>query len=377
MSVSPSPATPNPTNPNAASASAGSGLSLRRRPTGRIVAFGVTLVSLSGLLVWATLSISTLGRVMPFALAQGTDLTWFNWSAPTTSARATGMSRHDVSASALACDSSGLSSFGSNVTIGAPQDVCGDVLVVGANATVQGELRGSLQVIGGNATISGVVTGAVYVVGGNLAVLSGARIFGAAHVVGGSLVVAPGASVNSAWNDLQTPHDFTRPPGLNVSIDIGSLWLSLLFWLSAALGVTFFAPEMVGRVRYTVAHHAVLSGLTGAAVGVIGGILAIALVFTCVGIPLSILIAIFAWVAWVVGTVGLGAWIGALLFGGPGGARQTSLMASSLLGVTILCILKALPVAGTIIGLISGAVALGASVLTLLSARRTTVVKRA
>ena len=65
------------------------------------------------------------------------------------------------------------------------------------------------------------------------------------------------------------------------------------------------------------------------------------------------------------------------MFGGPGGHRQPSLRVSAILGVIILCVLKALPVAGAIIGIVAGMVALGAAMLTLLSARRTVAIRRA
>jgi hypothetical protein len=119
-----------------------------------------------------------------------------------------------------------------------------------------------------------------------------------------------------------------------------------------------------------------LSGALGAIGATVAAIVAIALVFTCLGIPLAALIAVAAWAAWVVGTVGVGAWLGAVLFGGPMKSRQPSLMVSALLGATILCVLKALPVAGAIIGFLVGAVALGAALLALLSARRAPVMRR-
>lgn len=125
---------------------------------------------------------------------------------------------------------------------------------------------------------------------------------------------------------------------------------------------------MIGRVRHTISRHAALSGATGAILALVAVLLAIIMVVTCIGIPIALLIAIAVWSAWVVGTVGLGAWIGSVIFGGP---RSTpSLVISSVLGVLVLSVLKELPIAGPLIGLLAGAIALGGAALTMFSARR-------
>ena len=260
--------------------------------------------------------------------------------------------------------------MGSDLIVSPLKVICGDVLVVGANAMTQGEVRGSIQVIGGNAVISGSVTGDITVIGGNISVQPGGRVYGAAHAIGGSVITAPNAIVNNTGGDIQIPRDLTQAPGLNASIDVGSFWLSLLFWISAALGLSALAPEMIGHVRYTISRHFALSGVVGALLALATGLVSVALVFTCLGIPLALAIAVAAWFAWVVGTVGLGAWLGGALFSGPRGSHPPSLIVSAMLGVLILCVFKALPVAGPIVGLLSGIVALGSAALTLLSARR-------
>lgn len=351
-------------------------------PPDRRAAIILSLVSIGGMLAWIGLSFLRIGAATPpgaaWLINSWSSLSSWSWSSlPVTSPRATVAASGPAQAHPLQCGSSGLSSIGSALTIRPEEVVCGDVLVIGGDADVEGEIRGSLQVIGGNTTVAGIVTGDISDVGGDITVQGGGRVDGATHAIGGSVLIAPDAIVRDVGTDIQGPRDLTRPPGLSFSIDVGAFWLSLLFWLSATLGITLFAPEMVGQVRYTVSRHFLLSGTIGALSAIVAGVIAVALVFTCIGIPIALLIAVTAWAGWVVGAVGVGAWLGSLLFGGPGKSRQPSLMASALLGSTILCVIKALPVLGEIVGVVVGAVALGAAILTLLSARRAPALRRA
>jgi hypothetical protein len=99
------------------------------------------------------------------------------------------------------------------------------------------------------------------------------------------------------------------------------------------------------------------------------------LFITCIGIPVTLVIALALWVAWVAGTVAFASWLGASLLRGTRRDRDPSLLLSTLLGVLILCLLKSAPVVGPVVSLIVGVVGLGAAALTLLSARRVPYVR--
>lgn len=335
----------------------------------------IALISAFGLITWFILTfITNVSAPQPGASLISGILA--QWRASNVNGTGLSQTNGNVSgnlprlATPLQCDSTGTSSIGTDLSIPPTEVICGDVLVIGANVTVQGEVRGSIRVIGGNAIISGVISSDITVIGGNISVQTGGRVYGAAHAIGGTVVAAPNTIVNNTGSDIQQPHDWTQAPGFNVSIDIGAFWLSLLFWISAALGLTALAPEMIGHVRYTVRQRLALSGIIGAILALAAGVVSVALVFTCLGIPLALAIAAAVWFAWVVGTVGLGAWLGSALFGGSRSSHPPSLILSAVFGVLILTVLKALPVAGPFIGYLTGSIALGAAMLTLLSARR-------
>lgn len=343
-------------------------------PSGRTALLSV-LASIGGLIAWLSVALLTTGAFWPpdASLASGLFSQWHAPQPPSVSAPNPSGYTAGGAASAglpLPCGRSGASSVGSDLVVPESEVVCGDVLVIGANAVIRGEVRGSIQVIAGNATISGHVTGDVSVIGGDIVVQSGGHVHGVARALGGSVVVSPSAIANNTSRDIQMPQDLTRPPGLTFAIDIGSFWLSLLFWVSAAIGLTALGPEAIGQVRHMISRHLGLSALVGSLLALAGALISIVLVFTCLGIPLALAIVAAGWLAWVVGTVSLGAWLGTALFGGPHRSRQPSLLASAVLGVLILSILKALPVIGPVIGLLAGAVAVGAATLTLFSARR-------
>lgn len=337
------------------------------------------LVALVGLLIWAS-SISP--QVMTFAPQLASiSVASSHWiSSATTLLRSGQPPSGQPSGAALGsvhapkvCSSQDASAFGSNLVIPATTWVCGDALAVGGNLTVEGRVQGTAQAIGGNVTISGEVDGNVTALGGDITVQSGALTRGRLDAVGGHVIIAPGAttqtpapSMTNNWYGGHTP-----PTSFHqLAPEASSFWLGLLFWVSAAIGLTVFVPEAVGHVRYTIARRFLLSGFSGAVIGFVGALLGAALFLTCLGIPVTLAIALAMWLAWVIGTVAFGSWLGASLLRGLRHDHEPSLMASTLLGVILLSLLKALPIAGVVVSVIVGCVALGAATLTLLSARR-------
>lgn len=342
-------------------------------------------VSLVGLLVWGLVSAPNLialasqGASLPLASSQWIgSLPTSNVAASPTTAAASTLRPADVAmgntgAAVVACSAQSASAMGSNLVIPANEWVCGDAVAVGGNVDVQGHVQGAVQAVGGNVTVSGEVDGDVTAVGGNVTLASGAITRGSLRAVGGTVTLAPGVVQNATVADHQqswwagrTPRQIAHPFGW----EGGSFWLSLLFWVSASVGLTAFVPEAVGHVRFTIARRMLVSGAVGAVIALAGVVVGAVLFLTCLGIPVTLVIVLALWVAWVVGTVGFGSWLGATFLRGLRLGRDTSLMASSLVGALILTLLKAVPVVGGLMSFLVGCVAVGAAILTLLSARR-------
>jgi hypothetical protein len=329
-------------------------------------------VALVGLLIWASLTAPQLIAFTPQVASFSASTT--RWLSDTlrSGGQPTGLALGSVN-TPQACSSASASAVGSNLVVPADAWVCGDALAVGGNVDVEGHVQGSAQAIGGNVSISGEVDGDVTAVGGDITVHTGALTRGKLDSIGGRIIIEPGASAQTpvsnftqSWYPGQT-----GPTTFHVQApEASSFWLGLLFWVSAAIGLSAFLPEVVGHVRYTIARRFLISGFWGALVGVVGVVIGAALFVTCIGAPVALVIALTLWVAWVVGTVAFASWLGASLLRGTRRDHDPSLLLSTLLGVAILCLLKSAPVVGPVVSLIVGVVGLGAAALTLLSARR-------
>lgn len=334
------------------------------------------MVALVGLFVWGMFSAPRVISLFPQAAhASLASTQWLSsWSGPSTpSTTSAEVSHGSGGAAPVACSTQSASAVGSNLVIPASEWVCGDALAVGGNVHVQGHVQGSAQSVGGNVTISGEVDGDVTSIGGDITVEPGGITHGSLKSVGGRVILAQGAVQTAATTNTQGTWwqmRQNRPMFHPVQSDTGSFWLGLLFWISASVGLTAFVPEAVGHVRFTIARRMLVSGVSGALIALVGIVAGAILFLTCLGIPVTLVIALTLWVAWVVGTVAFGSWLGATFLRGLRHGRDSSLLVSTLLGVLILSLLKALPIAGPMISFIVGCVAVGAAALTLLSARR-------
>jgi len=328
-----------------------------------------------GLLLWASLSAP---RVMAFtpqmASASSATAGWISSALSGGGQTPSGLALSGSRAAPLACSASSASAVGSDLVVPKDAWICGDALVVGGNLEAQGRIQGSAQAIGGNVIISGEVDGDVTAVGGNITVKSGAVTHGKLDAVGGHVILQPGVTAQAATTNTLEQNWSPGPNGSwawhDVAPAASAFWLGLLFWVSAAIGLSVFVPEAVGHVRYTIARRFLVSGAVGVVIGAVGLVAGVALFLTCIGIPVTLLIGLALWLAWVIGTVAFASWLGASLLRGLRHSYNPSLLISSVLGVVILCLLKSAPVVGGVVSLMVGCVGLGAAGLTLLSARR-------
>lgn len=347
----------------------------RERPIARNRRRAVTaLLALLGLLIWAAAATPQVISLIP----QGTRLPLLTtrWLSAFGVGPRSGQPVGEIGASgrpALACTTQTIGAIGSNLLVPASMWVCGDAQAIDGSVTVAGHVQGNAQAIGGNVIVAGEVDGDATAVGGNITVQPGGHVQGKLHAVGGRVIIQPGglADQSAPASNVSLFPSHPAPSWFHpLAPETSSFWLSLLFWVSATFGLTAFVPEAVGHVRYTIARRFLVSGFSGALIGLLGVVLAVALFLTCLGIPLTLAIGALLWLAWVTGTVAFGSWLGASLLRGLRRRREPSLLGSSLLGVFILSLLKTLPVAGGVVSVIVGCVGLGAALITLISARR-------
>ncbi len=267
------------------------------------------------------------------------------------------------------CTAGSRNAFGESLTIAAEEHVCGDASVYGGKMTVLGQVDGNVTAVGGDVTIYGDVGGDVRAVGGSVYLEDGARVLGNVHALGGTVVRGKDAVVAGNIQHDTMDHDIAPLRWFGFSNSYAFPWMTILFWTLAAAGLTHFFPEAVGRVRAIARSDFPRSLVMGGVTFIVGALLSVVLIATCLGIPVALLVLGAMWLAWVVGTVALGLLLGERLLHSlaPG---MHSPVAGAVLGVAALALTESVPCLGGVISLVAGCAGLGAAMLAALHARR-------
>src|SRR5579859_591420 len=277
-----------------------------------------------------------------------------------------------VSGAALAaagCASGDRTVWGDSLTVRGSDQICGNVDVYGGSAIVNGGVTGNVTVVGGSAIVNGAVTGNVTAVGGSIILGASADVGGNVDALGGDVRKAPTAIVGGNIEHGYVFHGVSPLSWLGFTGGFVIHWWNMLFWgLAGALAAIFF-PHQLRTVRSVVRRAPVMSFVAGLATLVIGVVVALVLFITCIGIPVALVLGIAMWLAWVLGTVAIGLWIGEGLFRLSGSPDRSPVLAS-VMGVLLLTVCESVPCVGGILGLAAGCTGLGASALALLHTRR-------
>ncbi len=215
-------------------------------------------------------------------------------------------------------------------------------IVFGATEILAGEvIDGDLVVLGGNTAVKGEVTGDIVAFGGDVRLFRGARVGGDVVSIDGtvtgspSLVAGSVRSIDSEF-DFPSPRQFARfelKPDVPAPVAVGGGLITLLGTLiafsSIGFGVSFFAPQQLNIVAKRVAESPGKSFMAGLfAQPLILPLLAMVAVGLAVSIVGIILIP-FAIMAAVIG-IGAMALIGYLAVANTLGARHARQRAERL-----------------------------------------------
>lgn len=204
--------------------------------------------------------------------------------------------------------------FGSTVRVGR-DEVVNDIVSVGGDVKVDGEVRGDAVSIGGEAKINGRVTGGVVSIGGDVELGPEAEVFGDVVTVGGQLVREEGSSVLGevsevdwgdfdwswdrdwfdGWSGPWFPRVGDRPPFFRlgkVFEFVQSIVFTVLLIALSGL-VLLVAPKGVGRVKSAVASDPWVTFAVGLGVQVffvpVVVVVILLLLVTVIGIPFILL----------------------------------------------------------------------------------------
>ena len=237
-----------------------------------------------------------------------------------------------------------------NVTI--PQgEYIETLVVIDANAVVEGTAK-DVVVISGDLTIAGTVENDVTVIEGTLRLLDAARIDNA-QVYSGDVERAAGATVSG---EIKEHDEFWAFSG--TAMALFSIWFWLASTIVLVVGALIFAA--VGGRQLENAATAMTKHLPNTIVGgvflwVALPILAFFLLFTVVGLLLSLTVLLFVLpVMWVLGYIVAGSRLGLAITGRLGREHSGKPLLAAGLGVFLLQIVAIIPFIGWVIVAIAG-----------------------
>lgn len=269
------------------------------------------------------------------------------------------------------CSDGSRTAFGKDVLVGQDEWICGSVTVFGANATINGAVNGGVTVADGNVTISGRVNGSVTVLHGDVTLRYGAAVYGGVQVIGGTVHRDAQTHISGPVEDGLGLTNVEPLRWLGFTGPFSFPWGHLLFWGLVGAALAAFYPRQLRRVERAVSRTFPFNVLLGALAWLVGALLAALLFITCLGIPLALLLVAGLYVASVVGTIASGLWLGGRLLGGRETAGRGAPIVATMLGVMLIELVKAVPCVGGVVTVAMACLGLGASLLALLSSRRT------
>lgn len=272
---------------------------------------------------------------------------------------------------------------GQSVVVRAGEVIRRDLAVIGGDLELQqgGRVNGDVVVLGGNAVIDGEIDGSLAVLGGTVELRSHARVGSDFFTLGATVTRDPAATVEGetiesfrgrlpklpeipeiqTWQPTEPwPTGSWRPADL-----LGrflSFVLSTMAMIALGILLVMLLPKPTETVEAAVAGAFIPSLAMGVLTFLVLLVLVPLLVLICIGIPVAVLLVMAAVAAGAFGWAVIGIWVGRRLLTALKGEYQPVI--AVVIGVTILAVLSQIPCLGWMLGLVAGAAGLGAVVLT-------------
>lgn len=279
--------------------------------------------------------------------------------------------------------------------------VTGDVSGVAGNVVIDGTVEGDVNVAAGDITIRGEVLGDVSVAAGNLNIGPDARVGGDVDAGAGTVTIAgtidgdarigaetitlvEGASIGGALTydgevrgdaDAVVAGEVTRDPSIGVGLFdeiqpfVQWVFAVNVFLINLLLGAVLVGlfPRFSDGVAARARESPLWSGLAGLGVLIAVPILLIATAITVIGIPITLVGALFfallAWIGLIYGRFAVGVWLLSL-------AGVESRWGGLLVGLLVGAVLWQIPIVGGFLNFVVFVLGLGALVYQLVSRRR-------
>ncbi len=222
----------------------------------------------------------------------------------------------------------------------------------------QGDVAETVVVIAANARIDGRVRGEVVAIGGTIHVGPEGVIEGTAVAIGGGLKMEPGAQVYGEQVNLGIFRNSLPFVGKVFPLTLGFAWWRAMAGIFLAMLIYWLFPKPVERVAKTIKQDpfkVTLFGLLGYLALVPSIIL---LIITILGIPLVPVLLLLFLVGRMLGKVALGLLLGQYLDGQFNWKWQEALLV--LTGLGLLALAGLIPFAGKFVSFFCGMVSIGA-----------------
>jgi hypothetical protein len=234
-------------------------------------------------------------------------------------------------------------------------ETVGDVFVVDGDVTIRGTVKGDVVVVDGDVTIRGTVSGNVVTVSGQATLGRRGRISGDLVYGDERPVQAPGSRVGGDVQKVDAGDaSIVGAIGAWIAVVVSMFVLGLLLLLLAPR-----AAEAIARTGRS-------KPLVCAGVGFVSffllPVLAVAALFTIIGIPLGVVLLFLVIPLYAIGYVVSALVVGRLVL-------KKSLVLAFLLGLVIVGLLTLIPIAGGIIGFLAVAFGLGVLLVSLIRSR--------
>jgi hypothetical protein len=249
-----------------------------------------------------------------------------------------------------------------------------DVVAFSKSVTVDRPMTGNVVVIGGSASIEQPVDGDVVVFGGDVTIRDHGHVNGDVVCLGGTVTgsaeqVRGDVFVRSAESALVAG----APRGVLALLMMAVKLTLLLLWLVVTVLVSIAAGREVRQTSIEVRSsplHTFAVGLVGYTSFILTAVLFSTLIPFLVGVPMLIVLAVFAILAKVFGTIAVFHAVGTLVAGAKTREQLETRrflrgdLAMTVIGLLLLGALRMIPVAGTILWGVASLFGVGAALVT-------------
>lgn len=256
---------------------------------------------------------------------------------------------------------SSLTAAGNTVKIEPSAAIAKNILCFGENVISEGSIAGNARIVAQKATLGGNIAGNVSIVAQEIVILPGAVIGGdLSYTSPKELVLLPSVTLGGKL----TRTFEAVPPRRIMKPDLVTHFVFAIAALVSGLAFSSLFP------RYTAgAFHALRTSfgpclLTGFAALFLIPMTAFMLLFTVVGLPLSLLLLLFYLILLYLGKIAVGLWLGALILRRKELSKR-NLTATLSAGLLVIYILTAFSAASLLINFLLVLLGLGALILAL------------